>query len=71
MGAQQIMKRLALARLDVMAGLAAVAVLLALAAAPESAEARGAGFANAPRAPHVQTLTRRCDPPPCPARVVR
>ena len=70
MSAPQIMKRPALARIDVLAGLAAVAILLALAAAPESAQARGAGAA-ASRAPHVQTLTRRCDPPPCPARVVR
>jgi hypothetical protein len=67
-----IMRRPALARIGVLAGLAAVAVLLAVAVSAECAHAaRGAGAATALRAPHTQTQTRRCDPPPCPVRVVR
>jgi hypothetical protein len=73
MSAPGTMKRPSRARLDVLAGLVTVAVLLlAIAVSAESAHAaRGAGAANAPRARHAQTLTRRCDPPPCPVRVVR
>ena len=73
MSAPGTMKHPFLARRDVLAELAAAAVLLlAEAVSPESAHAaRGAGAPNALRAPHAQTPARRCDPPPCPARVVR
>ena len=73
MRAPGTMKRPALTRIGVLAGLAAVAVLLLADAmfAGSAHAGRGAGAANAPRAPHTQTQTRRCDPPPCPVRAVR
>ena len=72
MRAPETMKRLVLTRIGVLASLAATVLLLAIAVSAESAHAaRGAGAANAPRVPHGQTVTRRCDPPPCPVRAVR
>ena len=74
MSAPGIVKRPSRARLEVLAGLAVVAVLLladaALAASAHVSAARNAGASAAPTNAGVRTLARRCDPPPCPARLV-